>query len=96
MQEAVLILAVAGFFWFGYLIVKRLDRFLNADRKMLDTRRQEETQSPKKIDAEASDLEILREIGAFRKEHRKTGVLLYDEEEQSQRDAVERMINGKR
>lgn len=77
MEDVILIIAVAAVMIFGFFIMKRLDVFLEENRKSIE-KEQEEKDSPLKfIDTENYENTIY-EIEDFKKHHKKVAIVMFD------------------
>ena len=78
MEDAILIIAVVAVMIFGFFIMKRLDVFLEENRKAIE-KEQEEKYSPLEfIDAENYE-NTISEIENFKKRHKKVAIVIFDE-----------------
>lgn len=78
MKDLLLIPLMIGVFVLGYLLITRLDKFLDENRKAITKREEAEEPSFVMLETELSDDEIKIEIDKFRKKHRKAKIFLYD------------------
>ena len=79
MEDVILIIAVAAVMIFGFFIMKRLDVFLEENRKAIK-KEQEEKYSPHEfIDAENYE-NTISEIENFKKRHKKVPIVIFDGE----------------
>lgn len=77
MEDVILIIAVAAVMIFGFFIMKRLDVFLEENRKSIE-KEQEEKDSPLKfIDTENYE-NTISEIEDFKKHHKKVAIVMFD------------------
>ncbi len=78
MEDVILIIAVISVMIFGFFIMKRLDVFLEENRKAIE-KEQEEKYSPLEfIDAENYE-NTISEIENFKKRHKKVAIVIFDE-----------------
>ena len=78
MEDVILIIAVISVMIFGFFITKRLDVFLEENRKAIE-KEQEEKYSPLEfIDAENYE-NTISEIENFKKRHKKVAIVIFDE-----------------
>ena len=79
MEDAILIVAVVSVMIFDFFIMKRLDVFLEENRKAIE-KEQEEKGSPLEfIDTENYE-NMISEIENFKKRHKKVAIVIFDEE----------------
>ena len=79
MEDVILIIAVIAVMIFGFFIMKRLDAFLEENRKAI-AKEQEEKDSPLEfIDTENYE-NTVSEIETFKKRHKKVAIVIFDGE----------------
>mgnify|MGYP006956049336 FL=1 len=78
MKYVLLTAAVLAFFMFGYYLMDRLDRFLYENKKAIQNEENNCKSAQILLSSDLTDDEILKEIHDFKKNHSKTGILLYD------------------
>ncbi len=78
MKDLLLIPLMFGVFVLGYLLIKRVDKFIDENRKAITKREEVKEPSFVMLETELSDDEIKMEIDKFRKNHNKTLIFLYD------------------
>lgn len=77
MEDVMLIIVVAVVMIFGFFITKRLDVFLEENRKSIE-KEQEKKDSPLKfIDTENYE-NTISEIEDFKKRHKKVAIVMFD------------------
>lgn len=87
MEDVILIIAVAVVMIFGFFIMKRLDIFLEENRKAIE-KEQEEKDSPLKfIDTENYE-NTISEIEDFKKHHKKVAIVIFDGENRELTDTL--------
>ncbi len=87
MEDVILIIAVAAVMIFGFFIMKRLDVFLEENRKSIE-KEQEEKDSPLKfIDTENYENTIY-EIEDFKKHHKKVAIVMFDRDNRELTDTL--------
>ena len=87
MEDVILIIAVIAVMIFGFFIMKRLDVFLEENRKAI-SKEQEEKYSPLEfIDIENYD-NTISEIENFKKRHNKVAIVVFDKENRELTDAL--------
>ena len=77
-RDIVLALAVLGVFVFGYFLMARLDKFLDANRKAIEKENEKKEPSCVMLTEELTDEEITEEIRRFRSKHEGTRIMIYD------------------
>lgn len=87
MGDVMLIIAVAAAMVFGFFIMKRLDVFLEENRKVIE-REQEGKRDPLEF-LEAGNYEkMISEIENFKKSHKKAAIIIFDGENRELTDAL--------
>ncbi len=79
MEDAILIIAVVSVMIFGFFIMKRLDVFLEENRKAIEKERKEECSPIEFIDAENYE-NMISEIEKFKKSHKIVTIVILDGE----------------
>lgn len=79
MGDVILILTVAAVMIFGFFMMKRLDVFLEENRKATEEE-QEETYSPLEFIDSEKDENMISEIENFKKRHKKVAIVIFDAE----------------
>ena len=80
MEDVILIIAVIAVMIFGFFIMKRLDAFLEENRKANETEQEEQCNSPIEfIDAENYE-NMISEIEKFKKSHKIVTIVILDGE----------------
>ena len=87
MGDVILILAVAAVMIFGFFMMKRLDVFLEKNRKAMEEE-QEETYSPFELIDSENDENMISEIENFKKRHKKVAVVIFDAENRELTDIL--------
>ena len=88
MEDVILIIAVAAVMIFVFFIAKRLDVFLEENRKAIEKEREEEECSPLEfIDAENYE-NMISGIENFKKSHKKAAIIIFDKENRELTDAL--------
>lgn len=90
MKNAVLVVALAGLFTFGYFLMGKLDRFLEENRRATKTEKNideienvNEAASCVMLTGDLTDEEIADELRRFRKKHENARIMIYDDEDGS-------------
>ena len=77
-RDILLILCVLGVFVFGYLLMARLDKFLDENRKAIEKENEKREPSCVMLTEEMSDEEVAAEDKRFRDKHASARIVLYD------------------
>ena len=87
MEDVILIIAVVAAMIFVFFIAKRLDAFLEENRKAIE-KEQEEKDSPLEfIDTENYE-NTISEIEDFKKNHKKVAIVIFDGENRELTDTL--------
>ncbi len=78
LRDIILILSVLGVFAFGYFVMRKLDKFLDENRKAIEKENEKKEPSCVMLTEEMSDEEIAEEIRRFREKHESARIVLYD------------------
>ena len=87
MEDVILIIAVAAVMIFGFFIMKRLDVFLEENRKAIEKEQKEECSPLEFIDAENYE-NMISGIENFKKSHKKSAVIIFDKENRGLTDVL--------
>ena len=88
MEDVILIIAVIAVMIFGFFIMKRLDAFLEENRKAIEKEQEEQCNSPIEfIDAENYE-NMISEIEKFKKSHKKVAIVIFDGENRELTDTL--------
>ncbi len=87
MEDVILIIAVAAVMIFGFFIMKRLDVFLEENRKAIEKEQEEKDCPLEFIDTENYENTIL-EIEDFKKHHKKVTIIIFDGENRELTDTL--------
>ena len=80
MGDVILIIAVAAVMIFGFFIMKRIDVFLEKNRKVIEEEQEERcSNSIEFIDTE-NDENMISEIENFKKSHKTVAIVIFDGE----------------
>ena len=77
MEDVILIIAVAAVMIFGFFIMKRLDVFLEENRKSIEKEQEEKDRPLEFIDTENYE-NTISEIEDFKKHHKKVAIVMFD------------------
>lgn len=87
MEDVILIIAVIAVMIFGFFIMKRLDAFLEENRKAIE-KEQEEKDSPLELIDTENYENTVSEIGTFKKRHKKVAIVIFDGENRELTDTL--------
>ena len=92
MEDVILIIAVIAVMIFGFFIMKRLDTFLEENRKAGVKEYQKKEIPLMFLDAE-NNLKTLSDIELFRQKHRDVRIIIYDESEVDLTETIKSRLN---
>lgn len=87
MGDVILIIAVAAAMIFGFFIMKRLDVFLEENRKAIEKERKEECTPLEFIDSENYE-NMISGIENFKKSHKTVTLVIFDGENRELTDVL--------
>ena len=80
MGDVILIIAVAAVMIFGFFIMKRIDVFLEKNRKAIEEEQEERCSSPIEFIDTENDENMISEIENFKKSHKTVAIVIFDGE----------------
>lgn len=92
MGDVILVVAVAAAMGFGFFIMKRLDVFLEENRKAIEKENQKREIPLMFLDAE-NDEKAISDIELFRQKHRDVRIVVYDESEVDLTETIKSCLN---
>lgn len=92
MEDVILIIAVAAVMIFGFFIMKRLDVFLEENRKAIEKENQKKEIPLMFLDAENNE-KAISDIELFRQKHRDVRIVVYDESEVDLTETIKSYLN---
>ncbi|MDD7180284.1 MAG: hypothetical protein SPF67_00120 [Eubacteriales bacterium] len=91
MKDVIVIIAVTAVIVCGFFIMKRLDAFLEENRKAIEKKQEEQCSPLEFLDTENYE-SMISEIEIFKEKHKKIAVVILDEED---RELTETLNNYK-
>ena len=76
MRDFLLVIVLLIMFGFGFILMKKLDSFLEENRKAISSENEKENVSLICLTTELSDSEIIYEIRRFSAKHKNTKILI--------------------
>lgn len=92
MEDVILIIAVAAVMIFGFFIMKRLDAFLEENRKAIEKENQKKEIPLMFLDAENNE-KAISDIELFRQKHRDVKIVVYDDSEVDLTETIKSYLN---
>lgn len=87
MGDVILVIAVAAAMVFGFFIMKRLDVFLEENRKEIEREREGERDPLEFLEAGNYE-KMISEIENFKKSHKKAAIIIFDGENRELSNAL--------
>ncbi len=91
-RDIILIVAVLGVMVFGFFVMKRLDKFLDENRKRIEQEEKEKAPSCLMLTTNMSDEELLEHIRTYEKQHGDAHITLYQDKD----ELYNELFEGKR
>lgn len=82
MGDVILIIAVAAVMILGFFMMKRIDVFLEKNRKASEEEQEERCSSPIEFIDMENDENMISEIENFKKSHKTVAIVIFDGENQ--------------
>ena len=92
MGEVILVFAVIAIMIGGFFVMKRLDAFLEENRKAIEKENQKKEIPLMLLDAE-NNVKTLSDIELFRQKHRDVRIVVYDESEVELTETIKSYLN---
>lgn len=80
MGDVILIIAVAAVMILGFFMMKRIDVFLEKNRKAIEEEQEERCSSPIEFIDMENDENLISEIENFKKSHKTAAIVIFDGE----------------
>ncbi len=80
MGDVILIIAVAAVMILGFFMMKRIDVFLEENRKAIEEEQEERCSSPIEFIDMENDENMISEIENFKKSHKTVAIVIFDGE----------------
>ena len=91
-RDIILVLAVLGEMVLGFFVMKRLDKFLDGNRKRIEQEEKEKEPSCVMLTADMTDEELIKNIRTYEKQRGDAYITIYQDE-----DALyDELFDGKR
>ena len=91
-RDIILVVAVLGVMVFGFLVMKRLDKFLDENRKRIEQEEKEKETSCIMLTTDMTDEELIKNIRTYEKKRGDAYITLYQDED----ELYDEMFDGKR
>ena len=91
-RDIILVVAVLGVMVFGFFVMKRLDKFLDENRKRIEQEEKEKEPSCVMLTTDMTDEELIKNIRTYEKQRGDAYITLYQDEE----ELYDELLDGKR
>ena len=81
-RDIILVVAVLGVMVFGFFVMKRLDKFLDENRKRIEQEEKEKEPSCVMLTADMTDEELIKNIRTYEKQRGDAYITLYQDEDE--------------
>ena len=91
-RDIILVVAVLGVMVFGFFVMKRLDKFLDENRKRIEQEEKEKEPSCVMLTTDMTDEELIKNIRTYEKQRGDAYITLYQDED----EMYDELFDGKR
>ena len=91
-RDIILVVAVLGVMVFGFFVMKRLDKFLDENRKRIEQEEKEKEPSCIMLTTDMTDEELIKNIRTYEKKRGDAYITLYQDED----ELYDELFDGKR
>lgn len=91
-RDIILVVAVLGVIVFGFFVMKRLDKFLDENRKRIEQEKKEKEPSCVMLTTDMTDEELIKNIRTYEKQRGDAYITLYQDED----ELYDELFDGKR
>ncbi len=91
-RDIILVVAVLGVMVFGFFVMKRLDKFLDENRKRIEQEEKEKEPSCVMLTTDMTDEELIKNIRTYEKQRGDAYITLYQDED----ELYDELFDGKR
>ena len=91
-RDIILVVAVLGVMVFGFFVMKRLDKFLDENRKRIEQEEKEKEPSCVMLTTDMTDEELIKNIRTYEKNRGEAYITLYQDED----ELYDELFDGKR
>ena len=81
-RDIILVVAVLGVMVFGFFVMKRLDKFLDENRKRIEQEEKEKEPRCIMLTADMTDEELIKNIRTYEKQRGDAYITLYQDEDE--------------
>ena len=91
-RDIILVVAVLGIMVFGFFVMKRLDKFLDENRKRIEQEEKEKEPRCIMLTTDMTDEELIKNIRTYEKQRGDAYITLYQDED----ELYDELFDGKR
>ena len=91
-RDIILVVAVLGVMVFGFFVMKRLDKFLDENRKRIEQEEKEKEPRCIMLTTDMTDEELIKNIRTYEKQRGEAYITLYQDED----ELYDELFDGKR
>ena len=91
-RDIILVVAVLGVMVFGFFVMKRLDKFLDENKKRIEQEEKEKEPSCVMLTTDMTDEELIKNIRTYENQRGDAHITLYQDED----ELYDELFNGKR
>ena len=91
-RDIILVVAVLGVMVFGFFVMRRLDKFLDENRKRIEQEEKEKEPSCVMLTTDMTDEELIKNIRIYEKQRGDAYITLYQDED----ELYDELFDGKR
>ena len=91
-RDIILVVAVLGVMVFGFFVMKRLDKFLDENRKRIEQEEKKQEPSYVMLTTDMTDEELIKNIRTYEKKRGDAYITLYQDED----ELYDELFDGKR
>ena len=91
-RDIILVVALLGVMVFGFFVMKRLDKFLDENRKRIEQEEKEKEPSCVMLTTDMTDEELIKNIRTYEKQRGDAYITLYQDED----ELYDELFDGKR
>ena len=91
-RDIILAVAVLGVMFFGFFVIKRLDKFLDENRKRIEQEEKEKEPSCVMLTTDMTDERLIKNIRTYEKQRGDAYITLYQDED----ELYDELFDGKR
>ena len=91
-RDIILVVAVLGVMIFGFFVMKRLDKFLDENRKRIEQEEKEKEPSCVMLTTDMTDEELIKNIRTYEKQRGDAYITLYQDGD----ELYDELFDGKR